>query len=152
MKTFFALMTLTFSLHTFANFDESELLQCPDLSGSYLDKSGESVVLFQKGCEEVSVISRPLSHTLILNNEYAMVLDDQNNRAFGRGTFEGVEMVLEVKIEYKKDPGIPAMFLPVRAVNKYSHTPEENLLEKSTIYNASNRVLSSTKTIYKKSL
>lgn len=136
---------------TFRRVKPASTLNCPDLSGSYLDKSGESVVLSQKGCEEVSVISSPLSHTLTLDNEYTLVLDDLNNRAFGRGTFEGVELVLEVKIEYKNNPGVPAMFLPVRAVNRYSHTPNGDLQEKSTIYNSSNKVLTSTKTIYKKS-
>ena len=136
---------------TFRRVKTATALNCPDLSGSYLDKSGESVVLSQKGCGEVSILSRPLSHTLTLNNEYTLVLDDQYNRAFGRGTFEAAEMVLEVKIEYKKDPGIPAMFLPVRAVNRYSHTDSGDLLEKSTIYNSSNKVITNTKTIYKKS-
>lgn len=123
---------------------------CPDLSGSYVDKNGESVILSQKGCEEVSVLSRPLTHTLILDNQYTVVQDDQDTRAFGRGAFQAQELVLEVKVEYKKDTGIPSIFLPVRAVNKYSQTASGDLLEKSTIYNASNGVLTNTKTTYRK--
>jgi hypothetical protein len=79
-----------------------------------------------------------------------LVQDDQDIKAFGRGTFIELEMVLEVKVEYKKDPGIPKIFLPVRAVNKYSHTAAGELLEKSTIYNYNNGVLSNTKTVYRR--
>ncbi len=123
---------------------------CPDLSGSYVDKNGESVILSQNGCEQVSVLSRPLSHTLVLDNQFTVVQDDIDILAMGRGIFESIELVLEVKITYKRDPGIPGMFLPVRAVNKYSQTPTGDLLEKSTIYNAKNSVLTNTKMTYKK--
>ena len=68
----------------------------------------------------------------------------------GRGAFAGEELVLEVKVQYKKDPGIPSIFLPVMAVNKYSQTANGDLLEKSTIYNASNGVLTNTKATYRR--
>lgn len=123
---------------------------CPDLTGSYIDKNGESIILSQKGCEEVSVLSRPLTHTLLLDNQFTVVQDDQEVRAMGRGAFAGEELVLEVKVQYKKDPGIPSIFLPVRAVNKYSQTASGDLLEKSTIYNASNGVLTNTKATYRR--
>jgi hypothetical protein len=125
---------------------------CPDLSGSYLDKNNESIILSQKGCEEVSVLSRPLTHTLTLDNEFTVVQDDEDVTALGRGVFEGIEMVLEVTIQYKKDPGIPKIFLPVRAVNRYSQTSNGDLYEKSTIYNYMNKVLTNTKTTYRRSL
>lgn len=128
----------------------TQVFACPDLSGSYLDKNNESLILSQKECSEVSVLSRPLTHTLPLDNEYTVVQDDQDIKAFGRGTFVDLEMVLEVKIEYKRDPGIPKIFLPVRAVNKYSQTATGDLLEKSTIYNYNNGVLTNTKTIYRR--
>ena len=126
------------------------LLACPDLSGSYVDKNGESVILSQKGCEQVAVLSRPLSHSLLLDNQYTVVQDDADVLALGRGEFQVEELVLEVKVTYKKDPGIPGMFLPVCAVNKYTQTTVGDLYEKSTIYNAKNSVLTSTKTTYKK--
>lgn len=128
----------------------SQTFACPDLSGSYVDKNGESIILSQKGCEQVSVLSRPLSHSLILDNEYTVVQDDADVRAMGRGVFQGDELVLEVKVTYKKDPGIPGMFLPVRAVNKYTQTTVGDLFEKSTIYNAKDGILTNTKTTYKK--
>lgn len=141
MKKLVLLAAVLLSANTFA---------CPDLSGSYIDKNGESIILSQKGCEEVSVLSRPLTHTLILDNQFTVVQDDKDVRAFGRGVFQGIELVLEVKVEYKKDPGIPSIFLPVRAVNKYSQTATGDLLEKSTIYNASNGVLTNTKATYRR--
>lgn len=141
MKKIVLLLSAVLSASAFA---------CPDLSGSYVDKNGESVILSQKGCDQVSVLSRPLTHTLLLDNQFSIVQDDQDVRAFGRGAFEKEELVLEVKVEYKRDPGIPGMFLPVRAVNKYSLNAVGDLFEKSTIYNPSNSVLTSTKTTYKR--
>lgn len=131
-------------------FSSASVYACPDLSGSYLDRSGESIILQQKGCSEVSVLSRPLTHSLLLDNQFTVVQEDQDILAYGRGVFAGEELVLEVKVEYKRDPGIPSILRPVRAVNKYSQTPTGDLLEKSSIYNPSNSVLTSTKTIYKK--
>ena len=141
MKNIFVTSALLLSLNAFA---------CPDLTGSYVDKKGESIVLSQTGCEEMTVLSRPLSHSLVLDNEFVLVREDNDLRAFGRGEFQSEELVLEAKIEYKKDPGIPSMFLPVRAVNKYSSTTSGDLYEKSTIYNSKNGVLSNTKTTYKR--
>ena len=141
MKFSFIFLSLIFSLNAFA---------CPDLSGSYVDKNGESVILAQKSCDEVSILSRPLTHTLLLNNEFTVVQDDADVLAMGRGAFEVEELVLEVKVTYKKDLGIPGMFLPVRAVNKYTQTASGDLFEKSTIFNAKNGVLANTKTTYKK--
>jgi hypothetical protein len=135
---------------TFGILLSAQALACPDLSGSYLDKNDESLILSQKECSEVSILSKPLTHTLNLDNVFAVVQDDQDVRAFGRGTFVELEMVLEVKIEYKRDPGIPKIFLPVRAVNKYSQTATGDLLEKSTIYNYNNGVLANTKTVYRR--
>ena len=129
----------------------AQAFACPDLSGSYQDKNGESVVLAQRGCEEVSVLSRPLTHTLLLDNIFTVVQDDNDVTAQGRGIFEGEILVLEVKVEYKKDPMIPKILLPVRGVNKYIKTPAGDLQELGTIYNWYNKVLTTTKTIYKRS-
>lgn len=142
MKKIILLITIAISTQAFA---------CPDLSGSYLDKNDESIILSQRGCDEVSILSKPLTHTLLLNNEFTLVQEDQDLQAFGRGAFQGLEMVLEVKILYKRDMGIPKILLPVKGINKYSHTANGDLLEKSTIYNVYNGVLSNTKTTYKKS-
>jgi hypothetical protein len=128
----------------------TQAFACPDLSGSYIDKNGESVVLAQTGCEQVSILSRPLSHTLILDNQFTVVQDDADVTAEGRGIFQADELILEVKVVYKKNPGIPTIFLPVRAVNRYTLTPVGDLFEKSTIYNVKNGVLANTKTTYKK--
>jgi hypothetical protein len=141
MKFLFTLVIISYSLNLFA---------CPDLSGPYVDGNGESVVLSQKGCEQVSIISRPLSTTLILDNQFTVVQDDVDLIAQGRGIFQVEELVLEVKVTYKRDPGIPTIFLPVRAVNKYTQTATGDLFEKSTIYNSYNGVLTNTKTTYKK--
>ena len=141
MKTILVFILLAFSINIYA---------CPDLSGSYLDKSGESIILSQAGCEQVSVLSRPLTHTLILDNTYTVVQDDADITAQGRGIFQAEELVLEVRVVYKRDPGIPSIFLPVRAVNKYSQTITGDLLEKSTIYNGRDGVLTNTKSTYKK--
>lgn len=143
MKVLLAIITMTFTASVFA---------CPDLSGSYLDRNGESVILSQKGCGEVAVLSRPLTHTLMLDNLFVVVQDDQDVKAMGRGAFAGMELVLEVKVEYKKDPGIPKILLPVRAVNKYSQTASGDLLEISKIYNPMNVVLANTKTTYRRQL
>lgn len=134
----------------FGMFLSTQAFACPDLSGSYVDKNGESVILSQKGCEQVSVLSRPLSHSLLLDNEYTVVQDDADVRALGRGVFQDEELVLEVRVTYKKNPGIPGVFLPVRAVNKYTQTAAGDLFEKSTIYNARDGVLTNSKTTYKK--
>ncbi|MBC7428058.1 MAG: hypothetical protein H7336_05575 [Bacteriovorax sp.] len=141
MKNFLVLGLAVFSLNAFA---------CPNLSGSYVDKNGESIILSQKECEQVSVLSRPMTHTLTLDNEFTVVQDDADVTAQGRGIFQAEELVLEVKVVYKRDPGIPAIFLPVRAVNKYSQTVTGDLLEKSTIFNGRDGVLTNTKTTYKK--
>ena len=129
----------------------TQAFACPDLSGSYIDKNDESIILSQVGCEEVSILSKDISQSLLLNNEFTLVREDKDLQAFGRGTFQDLEMVVEVKILYKRDMGIPKILLPVKGVNKYSHTANGDLLEKSTIYNVYNGVLSNTKTTYKKS-
>lgn len=126
------------------------VMACPDLSGSYLDGNDESVILAQKSCDEVTVLSRPLSHTLKLNNEYVVVQDDVDTRAQGRGLFQEDILIIEIKIEYKRNPGIPRKFLPVRALNRYSKNGDGNLVELSSIYNDTNNVLTNTKTIYRK--
>lgn len=123
---------------------------CPDLSGTYEDKKGESIVLSQNECLEMTVISRPISDTLSLDNVFKVVQDDADVKAHGRGIFEGDILVLEAKVEYKKDPGIPKFLLPVRAVNKYTLTATNGLQEISTIYNWYDKVLTTTKTIYKR--
>jgi hypothetical protein len=128
----------------------ADIYACPDLSGSYVDKKGESIILSQSECLEVTVLSRSINHTLTLDNQFTLIQDDEDIRAFGRGVFLLLELVLEAKVEYKKDQGIPPIFLPVRAINKYSKNPTGDLLEKSTIYNSTNGVLAITKTIYKK--
>lgn len=137
----FFFVLLTFSYNSFA---------CPDLSGSFVDKNGESVILAQIGCDQVTVLSRPLSHTLILDNQFIVVQDDADVTALGRGIFQAKELVLEMKISYKRDPGIPTVFLPVRAINKYSLTSSGDLYEKSKVYNRNNSVLVNTKTTYKR--
>ena len=71
----------------------AQAFACPDLSGTYQDKNGESVVLAQRGCDEVSVLSRPLTHTLLLDNVFTVVQDDNDITAFGRGIFEGEIML-----------------------------------------------------------
>ena len=129
----------------------TQAFACPDLSGSYVDKNDESIILSQIGCEEVSILSKDISQSLLLNNEFTLVREDKDLQAFGRGTFQDLEMVVEVKILYKRDMGIPKILLPVKGINKYSHTANGDLLEKSTIYNVYNGVLSNTKTTYKKS-
>jgi hypothetical protein len=128
-----------------------QAVACPDLSGTYQDKNGESLVLAQKGCDEVSVLSRPLTHTLILDNIYTVVQDDNDLTAYGRGIFDNEILVLEAKVTYKKDPGIPKFLLPVRAVSKYTSTTNNDLQEIATIYNWYDKVLTTTKTIYKRS-
>lgn len=128
----------------------AQAFACPDLSGTYQDKTGESVVLAQRGCGEVSVLSRPLTHTLLLDNVFTVVQDDNDVTAQGRGIFEGDILVLEVKVVYKKDPMIPKFLLPVRGVSKYTQTPTGDLQELGTIYNWYDKVLTTTNTIYKK--
>lgn len=59
-------------------FFSVQAFACPDLSGTYQDKNGESLVLAQKGCEEVSVLSRPLTHTLLLDNIFTVIQDDND--------------------------------------------------------------------------
>lgn len=141
MKKFIVIAAAILSTQAFA---------CPDLSGSYQDKNGESVVLAQVGCVEVSVLSRPLTHTLQLDNVFTVIQDDADIKAFGRGMFEADILVLEAKVEYKKDPMIPKFMLPVRAVSKYTTTETGDLFEIATIYNWYDKVLTTTKTVYKK--
>lgn len=141
MKLILTFIVFAFSVGAFA---------CPDLSGTYEDKNAESVVLAQRGCTEVTVLSRPLTHTLILDNLFTVVQDDNDVTAHGRGIFEGSILVLEVKVTYKKDPMIPKFLLPVRGVSKYTQTPSGDLQEMATIYNWYDKVLTTTKTIYKK--
>ena len=143
MKTIIIVSAFLFSIQAFA---------CPDLSGAYLDKNNESVILSQKGCEEASIISRPITFKLLLDNVFTVVQDDADLKALGRGIFVDQEMVVEVKIEYKRDQGIPQILLPVRGVNKYSQTASGDLLEKSVIYNKFNGVLANTKTTYRRDL
>ena len=128
----------------------AQVFACPDLSGTYEDKNGESVVLAQRECDEVSVLSRPLTHTLRLDNVYTVVQDNNDITAYGRGIFEGDILVLEAKVSYKRDPGIPKFLLPVRAISKYTSTATSDLQEIATIYNWYDKVLTTTKTVYKR--
>jgi hypothetical protein len=128
----------------------TQVFACPNLSGTYQDKNEEALVLAQRGCEEVSVISRPLTHKLLLDNVYTVIQDDNDITAYGRGTFEGDVLALEAKVTYKKDLGIPKYLLPVRAISKYTSTQTGDLQEIATIYNWYDKVLTITKTIYKR--
>ncbi len=141
MKLAIILMILTFSFSAFA---------CPDLTGTYEDRNEESVVIAQNGCSEVSILSRQLSHTLLLDNIFTVVQDDSDLTASGRGIFSGDVLILEAKVVYKKNPGIPKILLPVRAVSKYIQTPAGDLEELLVIYNWFDKVLKTTKTIYKR--
>lgn len=141
MKKMIAIFAAILSTHAFA---------CPDLSGSYQDKNGESIVLAQVECVEVSVLSRPLTHTLQLDNVFTVIQDDADIKAYGRGIFEADILALEAKVEYKKDPMIPKIMLPVRVVSKYNLTTAGDLYEIATIYNWYDKVLTTTKTVYKK--
>ena len=141
MKQLMTLVLLTFSLSALA---------CPDLSGTYEDRNQESIVLAQSGCSEVTILSRPINHTLILDNIFTVVQDDKDVTASGRGAFESDILVLEVKVIYKKNTGIPKILLPVRAVNKYVQTSAGDLEELAVIYNWYDKVLKTTKTIYKR--
>lgn len=127
-----------------------QAMACPDLTGNYISPSKESIVLEQLACSEIAVQSKDLNQTLLLNNQYVIVQEDADLQAQGRGAFSGELLVLEVKIKYKVSPPVPRMFLPVRAVNNYTQMPDGNLLEVSTIYNDTNGVLTSGKTLYKK--
>ena len=141
MKLLITLIVLTFSLSALA---------CPDLSGTYEDKNYESVVIAQSECSEVTILSRQLNQTLLLDNVFTVVQDDKDITATGRGIFEDDVLILEGKVIYKKNTGIPKILLPVRALNKYTQTPSGDLEELSIIYNWYDKVLKTTKTIYKR--
>ena len=141
MKLAITLMILTFSLSALA---------CPDLSGTYEDRNQESVVIALNGCSEVTILSRQLSHTLLLDNVFTVVEDNNDLTATGRGIFVDDILVLEARVSYKKNPGIPKILLPVRAVSKYIQTPTGDLEELLVIYNWFDKVLKTTKTIYKR--
>lgn len=141
MKNLVLLFSLLFALPVFA---------CPDLTGSYMSPSKESIVLAQAGCSEIAVESKDINQSLLLNNEFVIVQDDYATQAQGRGAFVGEVLVLEVIVKYKISPPLPRIMIPVRAVNNYSKMPDGNLLEVSSVYNSTNGVLTSGKTIYKK--
>lgn len=141
MKNLVLLSSLLFAIPAFA---------CPDLTGSYLSPSKESIVLEQVECAEIAVESKDINRSLLLNNQYVLVQEDATMEAHGKGLFVDDVLVLEVKIKYKISPPLPKMFIPVRAVNNYTKMNDGNLLEVSRIYNEMNGVLTSSKTIYKK--
>jgi len=96
--------------------------------------------------------SKDINQKLALNNQYVVVQEDSDIVAQGRGAFNGDILVLEVQVKYKVLPPLPRMLIPVRAVNKYTQLMDGNLQEVSTIYNDTNGVITSGKTIYKKQL
>lgn len=123
---------------------------CPDLTGTYVSPAKQRIVLDQTQCTEIAVASKDINQKLTLNNQYVVVQEDADMVAQGRGTFNGDVLVLEVQVKYKILPPLPRMLIPVRAVNKYTQLPDGNLQELSTIYNDTNGVITSGKTLYKK--
>lgn len=128
----------------------AQLFACPNLTGTYVSPSKDKMILDQNDCLTITVESKDLNQTLLLNNQYVVVLDDADVFAEGRGAFVGDVLALEVKVKYKSAPPIPRIFLPVRGVNNYTQMIDGNLLEISKIYNDTNGVITSGKTIYKK--
>lgn len=139
-------MMTTIALFVFS----AQVFACPNLTGTYMSPSKDRIILDQNDCLQIAVESKDLNQTLVLNNQYVVVLDDADVRAEGRGAFVGDVLALEVKVKYKIAPPLPRILLPVRAVNNYTQTVDGNLIEVSKIYNDTNGVLASTKTIYKK--
>ncbi|GEM_PF-724722 len=130
----------------------STAFACPDLTGSYVSPSKQRIVLDQTQCTDIAVASKDINQKLALNNQYVVVQEDSDIVAQGRGAFNGDILVLEVQVKYKVLPPLPRMLIPVRAVNKYTQLMDGNLQEVSTIYNDTNGVITSGKTIYKKQL
>lgn len=141
MKNLSLLSSLLFSFSALA---------CPDLTGSYVSPAKEKIVLDQTQCAEIAVQSKEINQKLTLNNQYVVVQEDTDMVAQGRGAFNGDVLVLEVQVKYKSLPPLPRMLIPVRALNKYTQMSDGNLQETSTIYNDTNGVITSGKTIYKK--
>lgn len=127
-----------------------QILACPDLSGTYISPSKESIKLEQVDCSEIAVESKDINQALVLNNQYVIVQEDAVMQALGRGSFIEDVLVLEVKIKYKSAPPVPRILLPVKGINKYTQMPDGNLLENTALYNEMNGVITSSKTIYKK--
>lgn len=125
-------------------------MACPDLTGSYVSPSKEKIVLDQTQCSDIAVQSKEINQKLSLNNQYVVVQEDADIVAQGRGAFNGDILVLEVQVKYKSLPPLPRILIPVRALNKYTQMPDGNLMEVSAIYNDTNGVITSGKTIYKK--
>lgn len=138
------LTALFFSLLAFNTF------ACPDLTGMYVSPAKERIVLDQTQCSEIAVQSKDINQKLSLNNQYVIVQEDADIVAQGRGSFNGDVLVLEVQVKYKVLPPLPRMLIPVRALNKYTQLADGNLQEVSAIYNDTNGVITSGKTIYKK--
>lgn len=127
-------------------------MACPDLTGVYVGPAKQRIVLDQTQCTDISVASKDINQRLSLNNQYVVVQEDSGVQALGRGTFNDDILVLEVQVKYKVLPPLPKMIIPVRAVNKYVQMADGNLQEISTIYNETNGVITSGKTLYKKQL
>ena len=129
----------------------SNVMACPDVKGTYIDEMGESVVISQKGCEEIVVTTRALSQKLVMNNQLSMVRDDSDMQIFGRGAYQGEVVHIEANITYKRmPPSVPAVFLPTKIVNNYSKTEDGDLLEDSVMFNYLNSPIKSTQTVYEK--
>jgi len=131
-------------------FFSAQIFACPNLTGTYVRPSKDKIILDQNDCLTIAVESKDLNQTLLLNNQYVIVLDDVDVLAEGRGAFIGDVLALEVKVKYKSAPPIPRILLPVRGVNNYTQMADGNLLEVSKIYNDTNGVITSGKMIYKK--
>ena len=86
----------------------------------------------------------------LVSNATDATLKLKHLTSIGEAKVEYGHPIIEVKIEYKRNPGIPRKLLPVRAVNRYTKNIEGSLIEMSSIYNDSNNVLVNTKTIYRK--
>ncbi len=158
MKSFFALLNYTKDVFVIKisllalTLMASNAMACPDLTGTYVSPAKQRMVLDQTQCTDISVASKDINQKLALNNQYVVVQEDADMVASGRGVFNGDILVLEVQVKYKVLPPLPRMLIPVRAVNKYTQMMDGNLQEISTIYNDTNGVITSGKTLYKKQL
>lgn len=141
MKKIAIISSVLFSINAFA---------CPDLTGRYVGPAKAKIVLDQTQCSEIAVQSKDINQKLSLNNQYVVVQEDADVVAQGRGVFNDDVLVLEVQVKYKTLPPLPRVLIPVRALNKYIQMTDGNLQEISTIYNDTNGIITSGKTIYKK--
>ena len=131
------LLAVSFSLFATAS------MACTDFSGSYRDDEAGDFTYQQSGCESITRIGAGTSETVITDGKERVISDDEVVRIRATASFVGETLTIVSAIEYKValPPEVPVEMIPVRADAVHTKSPNGDIIQSVTPYNANGQSL-----------